>query len=67
MSTYLYFIQIWLCYCCEWTIVMYFHILFKIASQALGQSHDCPSASEATLKDMGKVVWYPTTTKCIEA
>ena len=27
---------------------------FSVASLALGQSYDCPSACEATLKDMGK-------------
>ena len=26
---------------------------FRVTSQALGQSYDCPSASEATLKDIG--------------
>ena len=30
-------------------------ISFRVASLALGQSHDCPSASEVTLKDMGKL------------
>ena len=30
-------------------------IFFRVASQALGQSYDCPSAYEATLKDMGKL------------
>ena len=29
-------------------------ISFRLSSLALGQSYDCPSASEATLKDMGK-------------
>ena len=29
-------------------------ISFRVASVALGQAYDCPSASEATLKDMGK-------------
>ena len=28
-------------------------ISFRVASPALEQSHDCPSASEATLKNMG--------------
>ena len=27
---------------------------FRVASLALGQSYDCPSAREATLKNMGK-------------
>ena len=34
-----------------------------MASLALGQSGDCPSASEATLKDMGKINPYQITTK----
>ena len=29
-------------------------IFFRVASLALGQSYDCPSASEVTLKDMDK-------------
>ena len=29
-------------------------ISFRVALMALGQSYDCPSASEATLKDMGE-------------
>ena len=32
---------------------LFTHILFWIASQALGQSYDCPSACEVTLKDTG--------------
>ena len=38
------------------TQIIYLHVLifFGVASLALGQSYDCPSASEATLKDMGK-------------
>ena len=34
-------------------------IFFKVTSLALGQSWDCPSASETTLKDMGKIMWIP--------
>ena len=38
---------------------VYIPIYFRVASLALGQSYDCPSASEATLKDMGyKIRWY---------
>ena len=29
-------------------------------SQALGQSYDCPSASEITLKDMGPLTYQNT-------
>ena len=35
----------------------------RVASQALGQSYNCPRASEATLKDMGKINWYQTLAK----
>ena len=35
---------------------MYLSIFFRIASLALGQSYDCPSASEATLKNMDKYI-----------
>ena len=31
------------------------HIFFRVASLALGQSYDCPSASEVTLKDVVKI------------
>ena len=34
------------------------HILCRLTSPALGQSHDCPSTSEATLNDMGKELTY---------
>ena len=34
--------------------VMYLPIFFRVASLALGQSFDCPSASEVTLKNMSK-------------
>ena len=42
---------------------MYLPISFRVTSLALGQSYDCPSASEVTLKDMGKINKYQTTTK----
>ena len=32
-------------------------IFSRVTSLALGQSYDCPSASEAILKDMGKVTY----------
>ena len=38
-------------------------IFFEVASRALGQSYDYPSASEATLKDMGNIGHYITITK----
>ena len=43
--------------------MVYFLIFFRVACLALGQSHDCPSASEATLKDMGNFSQHLTTTK----
>ena len=33
-------------------------ISFRIASLALGKSYNCPSASEAILKDMGNIDKY---------
>ena len=41
---------------CLWIHVIYIPISFRVASLALGQSYDCPSASEATQKDMGKSI-----------
>ena len=31
-------------------------ISFRVISHALGQSYDCPSVSDITLKDMGKII-----------
>ena len=42
---------------------LYLPISFRVTSLALGQSYDCPSASEVTLKDMGKIYQYQPTTK----
>ena len=50
-----------------WVDVICLPIFLRVASLALGQSCDCPSASEATLKDMGKIHRYQTTTKDNEA
>ena len=36
---------------------------FKVTSQGLGQSYDCPSACEGTLKNMGRLItWNPLET-----
>ena len=43
--------------------MIYLPISFRVASLALGQSYDCPSASEATLKDMGTIDHYLSATK----
>ena len=48
---------------CKWFYVIILPIYFRVASLALGQSYDCPSASEVTLKYMGKVKLNQTTTK----
>ena len=45
------------CFTDTWTI-MQLPLSFRVASLALGQSYDCPSASEATLKDTGKYVTW---------
>ena len=34
----------------EWIYVIYLPISFRVASLTLGQSYDCPGASEVTLK-----------------
>ena len=55
---------------CFWYFIWYCTILpisFRVISQALGQSYDCPSAREATLKDMGQICLDQTTTKCNKA
>ena len=44
-----------------WCHMIYLPIFFRVTSLALGQSWDCPSASEVTLKDMGKINLYLTT------
>ena len=36
--------------------------LFKVVSSTLRQSYDCATISEITLKDVGKITWYVTTT-----
>ena len=46
-----------------WIHVDYLPTSFRVGSLALGQSYDCPSASEATLKDMGIIGMYETTAK----
>ena len=38
-----------------WIHELYLPIFFRVASLALGQSYDCPSASEVTLNDMIKI------------
>ena len=47
-------VKLWFVVLC---VVRYWQILpifFRVTSLVLGQSYDCPSASEVTLKDMGK-------------
>ena len=58
-------------FCCGHIIIacwiqmnyLYLPISFKITTLALGQSYDCPSASEVTLKDLVNIGWYLITTK----
>ena len=46
----------------KWIHVIYLLISFRVISLALRQSHDCPSASEVTLKDMSKIGQHQITT-----
>ena len=46
----------------RWIYVIYLPISFRVTSQAPGQSHDCPGACKATLKDMGKIIQNLTIT-----
>ena len=48
-----------LCY----TYLIHLPVFFRVASLVLGQPHDCLSASEVTLKDMGEIHLCQTTTK----
>ena len=41
----------------------YFPIFFRVTSLALGQSCDCPNASEVTRKGMSSMGWKLTTAK----
>ena len=41
------------------------YISFRVTSLALGQSYDCPSASEITLKNMGNTDQYKITPKAL--
>ena len=47
--------------------VVYLPISFRVTPLALGQSHDCPSANESTLKDIGENHYYQTTMKCMKS
>ena len=47
-------------------VVIYIHLAYlpiflRAASLALEQSHDCPSTSKVTLKNMGKIDLYQST------
>ena len=69
--------KIWAQYCCHsvllhlvmvaqtWSELIHMKhmpLTVRVASLALGQSYDCPSAIEVTLK-MCKISWYQATTK----
>ena len=47
----------------QWIYLIYLPIFISAASLALGQSYDCPNASEVTLKNMGEMDHYQTTAK----
>ena len=57
------FVVLWLYSSSRWIHVIHLPIFFRVGSLALGQSYDCPSACEPTLKDMGKTDQCLTTTK----
>ena len=42
---------------------LYLPVFFRVASLALGQSYDCPSASEVTLNYMGEIGRYQNRTQ----
>ena len=50
-------VQTSLC-CIVFSYTLIWPISFRITSMALGQSYDCPSASEVILKDMGKCITW---------
>ena len=60
------FIVFYFYYNFHWICVTDESIFFRVASLALGQSYDCPSASEATLKDMGNRSLYQIITNSIK-
>ena len=53
----------WLYLSSQLTQFVYLPIFFSVVSLALGQSYDCPSASEWSLKNMGEIDQNPTLTK----
>ena len=54
--------------CCGCTIDSMWRLtLSRVSSLALGQSYDCPSASEVTLNDLSKINHYLITTNHNEA
>ena len=64
MVLYMDFILLFLIFIsCQWHHVVHLPIFFRVSSLALGQSYDCPSASEVTLKNMGKTGQHLTTTE----
>ena len=57
------YFYLWFVIRSHWTCVINLPIFLRIASQVLGQSYDCPSASEGTLKKMGNTELCLTKTK----
>ena len=61
--TLLCFVLLWLHYSSGWIHMNHLVIFFMVTSLALGQSYDCPNASDAILQYMGKIGCYITTMK----
>ena len=59
----LWFVWLWLSLQFMVVHVINLLIFFRVTSLALGQSYDCPSAREATLKDIGQINKHQITTK----
>ena len=57
------FVSLWLYYHSQCMYEVHSPILFSVTSLALGQSYDCPSASEVTLDNMNKINQNQTTKK----
>ena len=59
----LFVVLLWLYY--QFLVIQVIDIpmLFRVNSLALGQSYDCPSASETTLNNVGKIEHHQITTK----
>ena len=64
----MYMVLLYMFYCgfiisSHWIWEIHLPIFFWVTSLVLGQSYDCPSTSEVTLKNMGYINHYLITTK----